>query len=113
MREGGLDLQFLRWLGADIPKDLDRYLLLDEAGSQDLAGSDLERRDAARAACLERSIGMAQRILMEVFDNLPPDPPPLGLNVEHINRRNFAAAARMLERLGDLYASLMAAHVRV
>lgn len=107
------DLEFLRWLGADIPKDLDRYLLLDGASSDDLAGGDVERRDAARAACLERSIGLAQRILMEVFDNLPPDPPPLGLNVEHINRRNFAPAARMLERLGDLYVSLMAAHVRV
>jgi len=107
------DLQFLRWLGADIPKDLDRYLLLDGTSADDLADSDAGRRDAARTACLERSIGMAQRILMEVFDNLPPDPPALGLNVEHINRRNFAPAARMLERLEDLYLSLMAAHARV
>jgi 5,10-methylenetetrahydrofolate reductase len=106
------DLQFLRWLGADIPPDLDRHLRLDEASAADLAHTDPERKKAARAACLERSIGLAQRILMEVFDNLPPDPPPLGLNVEHINRRNFAPAVEMLDRLGDLYSSLIAARVR-
>ena len=106
------DLQFLRWLGADIPPDLDRHLRLDEASAADLAHVDPERKKAARAACLERSIGLAQRILMEVFDNLPPDPPPLGLNVEHINRRNFGPAVEMLNRLGDLYSSLVAARVR-
>ena len=106
------DLQFLRWLGADIPPDLDRHLRLDEASAADLAHVDPERKQAARARCLERSIGLAQRILMEVFDNLPPDPPPLGLNVEHINRRNFGPAVEMLNRLGDLYSSLVAARVR-
>jgi 5,10-methylenetetrahydrofolate reductase len=106
------DLQFLRWLGADIPPDLDRHLRLDETSAADLAHTDPERKKAARAACLERSIGLAQRILMEVFDNLPPDPPPLGLNVEHINRRNFGPAVEMLEKLGDLYSSLVAARVR-
>src|SRR5215472_1057382 len=107
------DLQFLRWLGADIPPDLDRFLRLDEASAADLSGADSEARDAARGACLERSIDLAQRILLEVFDNLPPDPPALGLNVEHINRRNFGPAVRMLERLGALYSSLVAAHARV
>jgi len=107
------DLQFLRWLGADVPTDLDRFLRLDEASAADLVGTDLARREAARAACLERSIDLAQRILMEVFDHLPPDPPALGLNVEHINRRNFGPAVRMLDRLGDLYSNLVAAHSRV
>ena len=107
------DLQFLRWLGADIPPDLDRFLRLDEASAADLSHEDAGAREAARAACLERSIDLAQRILLEVFDNLPPDPPALGLNVEHINRRNFAPAVRMLGRLGDLYSSLIAAHARV
>jgi hypothetical protein len=95
------DLQFLRWLGADIPKDLDRFLL----GSEDGATAPTE-------TCLERSLDLAQRILMDVFDNLPPDPPPLGLNIEHINRRNFSAAIRMLDRLGNLYTNLMAARAR-
>ena len=49
---------------------------------------------------------------MDVFDNLPPDPPPLGLNIEHINQRNLAGAVRMVERLGELYANLVAARAR-
>lgn len=85
------DIEFLRWLGADIPADLDRFLLGSEP----------------------RSLDLAQRILMDVFDNLPPDPPLLGLNVEHINRRNFGAALRMLERLASLYSNLVAARARV
>jgi 5,10-methylenetetrahydrofolate reductase len=95
------DLQFLRWLGADIPQDLDRFLL----GSEDGATAPTE-------TCLERSLDLAQRILMDVFDNLPPDPPPLGLNIEHINRRNFSPAIKMLDRLGNLYTNLMAARAR-
>ncbi len=96
------DLEFLRWLGADIPPDLDRFLLLDDG-----------RRLAPPERCLERSLDLAQRILMEVFDNLPPDPPLIGLNVEHINRRNWAPAMAMLERLGNLYADLVLARARV
>ncbi len=99
------DLEFLRWLGVDLPPDLDRFLLGSETGPDASA--------AAAETCLERSLDLAQRILMDVFDNLPPDPPPLGLNVEHINRRNFGAAVRMLERLGNLYANLVAARARV
>jgi 5,10-methylenetetrahydrofolate reductase len=92
------DLEFLRWLGADIPQDLDRFLLQGEAGSAE--------------SCFQRSLDLAQRILLDVFDNLPPDPPPIGLNVEHINRRNFPSAVKMLERLGGLYASLVASRAR-
>ncbi len=95
------DLEFLRWLGADVPRDLDRFLLGPE-----------EETAASPETCLERSLDLAQRILMDVFDNLPPDPPPLGLNIEHINRRNFSAALKMLERLGNLYANLVAARSR-
>ena len=96
------DIEFLRWLGADIPADLDRFLLQAQDGAM-----------ASPEACFTRSLDLAQRILMDVFDNLPPDPPLIGLNVEHINQRNFRAAVRMLERLGSLYTSLMAAHARV
>jgi len=90
------DLKFLRWLGADIPPSLDRFLLGEEGG-------------AAKETCFERSLDMAQRVLMDVFDNLPPDPPLLGINVEHVNRRNFSSAVKMVERLGDLYSNLIAA----
>ena len=90
------DLQFLRWLGVDIPMDLDRFLIGPEHGEA-----------AAAETCLERSINLAQRILMDVFDNLPPDPPPIGLNIEHITRKNFTPSLAMLDRLGNLYASLV------
>jgi 5,10-methylenetetrahydrofolate reductase len=92
------DLEFLRWLGADAPRDLDRFLLGSEQGDT-----------APAETCLEHSINLAQRILMDVFDNLPPDPPPIGLNIEHITRRNFAPSLTMLDRLGQLYAGLVAA----
>lgn len=115
------DLEFLRWLGADIPSDLDRFLMRGErpdagseaAGSAGPAGEDDGRAGRGAANPFERSLDLAQRILMEVFDNLPPDPPPLGLNIEHINRRNFAPALKMLERLDNLYANLVMARTRV
>lgn len=93
------DLEFLRWLGADIPADLDRYLLADA-------------EPAANTAFFERSLDLCRRILMDVFDNLPPDPPLIGLNIEHINKRNFAPAVQMVKRLGELYRDLVAARAR-
>ena len=99
------DLEFLRWLGVDIPDDLDKFLLRGHATA--------DASPAAHQSYLERSLNLAQRILMDVFDNLPPDPPPLGLNIEHINQRNLAGAVRMVERLGELYANLVAARARV
>ncbi len=90
------DLQFLRWLGVDIPKDLDRFLTGPEQGG------------AAAETCLERSINLAQRILMDVFDNLPPDPPAIGINIEHITRKNFIPSLALLDRLGSLYTNLVA-----
>jgi 5,10-methylenetetrahydrofolate reductase len=99
------DLEVLRWLGVDIPVHLDRFLLRGEP-------SEKEESVLAAGTSFQRSLNQAQRILMDVFDNLPPDPPALGLNVEHINRRNFASAVQMLEQLGNLYSSLVAARVR-
>jgi len=80
---------------------LDRFLLHGKDGST-----------ASAETCFDRSLNLAQRILLDVFDNLPPDPPPLGLNIEHINQRNYRGAIRMLEHLGNLYASLVAARAR-
>ena len=91
------DLQFLRWLGADIPQ-----------GPRSFPAGLGRGSHAPAETCLERSLDLAQRILMDVFDNLPPDPPPLGLNIEHINRRNFSPAIKMLDRLGNLYTNLVA-----
>jgi 5,10-methylenetetrahydrofolate reductase len=99
------DLEVLRWLGVDIPVHLDHFLLRGES-------SESQSPTMGAEASFERSLNLAQRILMDVFDNLPPDPPAIGLNVEHINRRNFGAAVRMLEKLDNLYKSLVAARVR-
>jgi len=107
------DLQFLRWLGVDIPADLDRFLLRGEF-PEGPAPPGAPARDAGAAgkSFLGRSLTLAQRTLMDVFDNLPPDPPPLGLNIEHVNRRNFGPALAMLEQLGSLFSSLVAARAR-
>jgi len=107
------DLKFLRWLGADIPADLDRYLLRGEvARAPKVRGSPPEEPAPSGDDYLTRSLGLTRRILMDVFDNLPPDPPPIGLNVEHINQRNFAPAVRMLRELGSLYTNLVLARAR-
>ena len=108
------DLEFLRWLGADIPADLDRFLLRGEASESDSSSAPAKPASGPEPAgsSLDRSLDLAQRILMDVFDNLPPDPPPLGLNIEHINQRNFRPALRMLEHLGSLYTNLIAARAR-
>lgn len=93
------DIEFLRWLGADVPADLDRFLIRGDKESE-------ERSHVAERA-FDRSLKLARGILMNVFDNLPPDPPPLGLNIEHINRRNLPGALKMLESLGSLYTDLV------
>lgn len=105
------DLEVLRWLGVDLPTHLDQFLLRGEGGKGG-DGSGAGASSPAADTSFERSLSLAQRILMDVFDNLPPDPPLLGLNVEHINRRNFSSAVQMLERLGHLYAGLVEARVR-
>jgi 5,10-methylenetetrahydrofolate reductase len=99
------DLEVLRWLGVDIPVHLDRFLLRGE-------GTESGPQSSLTESSFDRSLKLAQHILMDVFDNLPPDPPPLGINIEHINRRNFAAAVQMLEKVSHLYAGLVAARVR-
>ena len=97
------DIEFLRWLGADVPADLDRFLISKPSG---------ETTSHHAGEVFERCLNLAQRILMDVFDNLPPDPPPLGINIEHINRRNLNFAVKMLERLGAFYSNLVAARSR-
>ncbi len=102
------DLEFLRWLGADVPTDLDRFLLHGRPTENPAA----ENPAGTTPSYFERSLDLCQRILMDVFDNLPPDPPPVGLNIEHINRRNFAPALQMLKKLGALYTDLVSARSR-
>lgn len=99
------DLEVLRWLGVDLPVHLDRFLLRGEGAEENVESTPQQ-------SSFDRSLKLAQHILMDVFDNLPPDPPAIGLNIEHINRRNFASAVRMLAQLGKLYSGLVAARTR-
>jgi 5,10-methylenetetrahydrofolate reductase len=101
------DLEFLRWLGADIPVDLDRFLLQGDSSESKVPEVLRGKQNA-----LERSLDLCQRILMDVFDNLPPDAPPIGINIEHINKRNFSAALKLLDRLNEHYQQLVEARVR-
>ncbi|MBI4460016.1 MAG: hypothetical protein HY648_08155 [Acidobacteria bacterium] len=81
------DLEFLKWLGADVP---------------DNVAWALEQGDE-RTSMVERSLSLAASILTAVFDNLPAHPPALGINVEQITKRNFLAARQMLAQLGPFY----------
>ena len=99
------DLEVLRWLGVDLPAHLDRFLLRGNSPENKVAPSP-------ELSSFDRSLKLAQHVLMDVFDNLPPDPPAIGLNIEHINRRNFVSAVQMLDQLGKLYAGLVAARMR-
>ena len=106
------DIQFLRWLGADIPQHLDGFLLRGETAGSSAASNRARHPTDASDLCFERSLDLARRILMDVFDNLPPDPPPIGLNVEHINQRNFHQLLRCLNS-SAIFTRLVAAHARI
>jgi 5,10-methylenetetrahydrofolate reductase len=84
------DLNFLEWLGVDIPPAFAREI----------------RRAGGPEEAVEQSLNLARRILTEVFDRLPPQPPALGIQVERITKRNSASARRMLVELGDFYRRL-------
>jgi 5,10-methylenetetrahydrofolate reductase len=88
------DLAFLQRLGVDVPPKF----------AEEITGA----RTPDEAT--ERSFALARRILTEVFENLPPHPPALGLQVERITKRNSAAARRMLAELGDFYRRLTPRH---
>lgn len=88
------DLDFLKWLGVDIPPQL---------------GEEM-RQQTDPGTAVERSLALARQILEDVFENLPPRPPALGLQVERITKRNSAAARRMLAELRAFYRRLLQAH---
>ena len=95
------DLQFLRRLGVDVSADTEDFLM------------ERHREESkARPDCLERSIELAVRILSDVFEHLPPSPPPIGLMVGHINRRNYETSVVMLKRLKVLYEQYVYAQYR-
>lgn len=87
------DVEFLRWLGVDVPKNLSWSIA--QVGEPDKA--------------VEKAIAQASKILTDVFDHLPPHPPGLGINVEQISRRNHGPATQMLRILSGFYRRLLQA----
>jgi hypothetical protein len=85
------DLAFLEWLGVEIPPKFAR----------------LTRNAASADTVVEQSFDLARHILTDVFNNLPPQPPALGLQIERITKRNSSAARRMLAELSDFYRGLL------
>ena len=81
------DLEFLKWLGVDIPADFEQEI----------------REAPHREEAVERSLARARRILSEIFSSLSPQAPLLGLQIERITKRNSAAARLMLKELESFY----------
>lgn len=81
------DLDFLRWLGASIPKRIEDELFKAEIGIG-------WRSSKVAVTVLEDILSFMQHENIQV---------PLGLNIEHITRHNFEISLRFIERLGKLY----------
>ena len=81
------NINFLKWLGVEIPKDTERYL------------------NGRPGAMTERSLDVAIEVLNEILafianNNLKV---PVGLNVEHIMSYNFQSSVEMLQELANIY----------
>ena len=83
------DVEFVRWLGADLPESAERQILGD--GSSD------------GTVAAERSIARALEVLAEVADAFrhSEHPVPFGANVEQISIRHLAHAASMAAVIAD------------
>jgi hypothetical protein len=81
------DLDFLKWLGVEIPETVERTLFKADMGIG------------------WRSLRESQRILMEIlqFAESEASDVPLGLNIEHITRRNFELSKDFIGELGADY----------
>lgn len=85
------DLDFLRWLGAVIPKPIESELFKADIG--------IGWRSAKVAVwVLEEILSFMQHENIHI---------PLGLNIEHITRHNFEISLKFIERLGKLYQNHM------
>jgi hypothetical protein len=77
------DLEFVRWLGAEIPDELESEILSNEDKSNEIS--------IRTAVCLYKDVqAMTRRFNLEV---------PLGVNVEEVSRRNLNAAVGMARQL--------------
>ena len=81
------NIDFLKWLGVEIPKDTEKYL------------------NGRPGSMTERSLDVAIEVLNEILafitnNNLKV---PVGLNVEHIMSYNFQSSVEMLQELANIY----------
>lgn len=83
------DVRFLRWWGAEIPSEIEHFIL----------------REKVKIG--ERSIQVAEQILRELIDFVANEGifVPLGLNIEHVNQRNWASSRSLGARLLEMYRS--------
>ena len=81
------NIDFLKWLGVEIPEDTEKYL-------QGRPGS-----------MKERSLDVAIEVLNEILGNIEENnlKVPVGLNVEHIMSYNFQSSVEMLQELARIY----------
>lgn len=83
------DVNFLRWLGVEIPVATERYLLESELGIG------------------WRSIKTTKAVLEDILTFVHDEQldVPIGLNIEHITPRNFELSKELIVELGRIYKS--------
>jgi 5,10-methylenetetrahydrofolate reductase len=81
------NIEFLKWLGVEIPDDTERYL------------------KGRPGSMTERSLDVAVEVLNEILDHITFNnlKVPVGLNVEHIMSYNFQSSVEMLQELARIY----------
>ena len=81
------NIEFLKWLGVEIPDDTERYL------------------KGRPGSMTERSLDVTVEVLNEILDFITVNnlKVPVGLNVEHIMSYNFQSSVEMLQELARIY----------
>ena len=81
------NIDFLKWLGVEIPHDTEKYL------------------NGRPGSMIERSLDVAIEVLNEILGFISDNnlKVPVGLNVEHIMSYNFQSSVEMLQELARIY----------
>ncbi|MBI1744735.1 hypothetical protein HYR54_16950 [Candidatus Acetothermia bacterium] len=81
------DIAFLKWLGVQIPEEMERHILQGWIGTA------------------WRSIKVSQQVLREILEFVRSEniEIPLGLNIEHIMKHNFEVSKEMIACLAEEY----------
>ena len=81
------NLEFLKWLGVEIPREAEDYLIEDTGATK------------------ERSIDLSLGILDEILNHISENDiqVPIGLNIEHIMAYNFQYSVELLQKMAMKY----------